>query len=398
MIPGDPNSRRKPIAVCLIVSSLEFGGAERQVIEIATSLDPKRFKPIILSLSEKVPLIEGNHAAQPLLHILPKRCRFDLSLVIQVAKFLRLHKIEIAHAFLFDSEVVTRLASPLAGVNVVVASERNTDYHRPRLHHVVQKLTLPLIHLMVANSQAGANFNHRTLGLAKHKLRVVHNGVDTARFRPDPAEGLRFREQHGISTNHFVLGMVASFKRQKDHPTFLRTAKRVLSEMPECRFIIAGDIIPGSKDSETYSREIHDLANTLDLQNRCIFTGNTTSIEGIYNACDLTLLISLREGTPNAALESMACGRPVIASDVSDNRHIIRDGETGHIVPVGRDDLAADRVISLLSQPELLERMSRAARAHVCNNFTPAHSARKLEEIYLQLFQNHGTKSETREP
>ena len=210
----------KPISVCLLISSLEFGGAERQVVEMVRSFDPKVVRPIICSLSSKVPLAKFLSGKKDELNIVEKRGRFDFTTIFRVARLLRRQHIDVVHAFLFDAEMVARLAAPLAGVKVVVASERNTEYERPRLHTVLLKSTEGLFDVMVANSMSGKRFNIRTLGLSDSQIEVVHNGVDVERFRPDRAAGLAFREKLGIGPETPLVGMVGSYKRQKAQDVF----------------------------------------------------------------------------------------------------------------------------------------------------------------------------------
>ncbi len=383
----------RPLRVCLLISSLEYGGAERQVIEMTRTFDRTTIDPLICTLSDKIPLVHNDPDIRALVHTVAKRGRYDVTMIPRLARFFRRHQIDVVHAFLFDAEIAARLAAPLAGVPVVIASERNADYVRRRLHQLVQRATKPLFDVMVANSHAGARFNIRTLGLDESRLRVVHNGVDTARFQPDEAAGLAFRGRIGIRSDEPVVGMVGSFKRQKDHATFLRMAAGVLRSLPNCRFVIAGDVISGSPDSAAYAEEIREFARELDLGERCLFLGNQDDMAGFYNACDLTALLSLREGTPNVALESMACGVPVIASDIADNAFIIRDGETGHIVPAGADGLAAERVTALLQDPGRLRAMGHAARDRICAEFSPQRAAGKLADIYLE--RHAASKSRT---
>jgi glycosyltransferase involved in cell wall biosynthesis len=382
MPPSDLPPPSGPLRVCLLISSLEFGGAERQVIEMTRIFDRTHIDPIICTLSEKIPLVENDPDIRALVHTIEKRSRFDLTTIPRLAGFLRRQRVDVLHAFMFDSEIAARLAAPLAGVGVVIASERNSDYVRPRFQQLVQRLTSPLFDVMVANSHAGARLNREVLGLDESRLRVVHNGVDTQRFKPDSATGAAFRARIGISPDEPVIGMVGSFKRQKDHATFLRMAAKLLETRPDCRFLIAGDVIAGSADSPVYAAEILELATALNLGERCLFIGNQQDIPGFYNACNLTALLSLREGTPNVALESMACGRPVIASDIADNALIIPDGEVGHIVPTRAWVEAASHAGRLLGDSARLHRMGAAARDHVCREYTPARAAGKLAMIY----------------
>jgi glycosyltransferase involved in cell wall biosynthesis len=388
----------KPISVCLLISSLEFGGAERQVVEMVRSFDRRRIRPLVCSLSREVPLAASLPRDGEDLCIVEKRGRFDFTTVFRVATLLRQRRVEVVHAFLFDAEIVARLAAPLAGVSVVVASERNTDYVRPLLHKVALKATSSLFDVMVANSNAGKQFNMRTLGSRASQIEVVHNGVDVARFHPDPAAGQKFRQALGIPLQDPVIGMVASFKRQKGHDRFLRMAAEVRRSFRETWFLVIGEPLRDDLDtSSRYESEIKELAKSLSLGERCRFLGSQEDVTAVYNACDLTALLSRHEGTPNVVLESMACGVPVVTTDISDNRLIIRNGTNGYIVP--RDDdgeAAAVHVKYLLSEPEARRAMGEAARACMCREFSLERAAQKLENIYANCLMRKDRRNTNR--
>lgn len=156
---ASPDSRPRPIVVCFLISSLEYGGAERQVVELVRSFDRHHVIPFVCSLSPKVPLASSLPAIDKDLCIIEKHGRFDFTTVFRVARLLRERRADVVHAFLLDAEITARLAAPLARVPVVVASERNTDYVRPAWHKVALRLTQPLFDVMVANAHAGKAFN-----------------------------------------------------------------------------------------------------------------------------------------------------------------------------------------------------------------------------------------------
>src|SRR5882724_4145765 len=160
----------KPISVCLLISSLEFGGAERQVVEMVRSFNPEIVKATVCTLSSKVPLARFLPGKRDELTIVEKRGRFDFTTIFRVARLLRRQRIDVVHAFLLDAEIVARLAAPLAGVPVVIASERNTEYTRSRLQTLALKSTQGMFDVMVANSTSGKNFNIRTLGLPAERI------------------------------------------------------------------------------------------------------------------------------------------------------------------------------------------------------------------------------------
>ena len=378
-----PKSNGRPISVCFLIGSLEFGGAERQVVELVRSFHPDHVKPFICSLSREVPLADYLPRKSEQLVVAEKRGRFDLTTVFRVAQILRQRRCDVVHAFLFDAEIAARLAARLAGTPAVIASERNAEYARPLLHHMALKLTQPLFTLMIANSHAGKAFNIRTLGLRASRIEVVHNGVDTERFYPDPEAGLAFRRKLGIPPHSPVVGMVGSFKRQKGQDSFVRMAARLAQALPDASFLIVGEPMrDDAEDGGRYAAEVKQLAAALNLADRCHFLGNQKEVRAVYNACDMTALLSRREGTPNVILESMACGIPVVSSDIADNRLIILDGVTGYVAPVDAPEAAAMRARWILCAPGERNRMGKAARSRICEKFSLPVAAGKLQAIY----------------
>jgi len=196
-----------------------------------------------------------------------------------------------------------------------------------------------------------------------------------------------------------VIGMVGSFKRQKAHHAFLRMAQRIHRLFPEAWFLLVGEVLQDDfAAGSLYEAEVKQLATSLGLGHRCQFLGNQGEIKAVYNACDATALLSLREGTPNVLLESMACGVPVLASDIADNSVIVHDRVTGYIVPKADDGAAANCAIELLSDQVKRNRMGAAAREHVCREYSIDRAARKMEEIYRMFLERKSSCGATKRP
>lgn len=382
MPPEKPakTARTRPLSVCLVVSSLEFGGAERQVVELVRSFDQTRIKPFVISLSNKVPLSKMLPNNAECLSIVAKKGRFDVSVIFRVAEVLRQREIDVAHAFLFDAEVITRLAARFTSVKLVVASERNTNYSQPAFQKLALKVTQPFFDVMIANSEAGKQFNVTTRGINPSRIEVVRNGVDVKRFSPNLAAGAAIRAELGIAASDPVIGMVGSFKFQKGHEFFLRMAAEVRKEFPNAWFLVLGEV-PERADP-TYYHETLALAKSLNLGDRCRFLGARNDMDAVYNSFDVMTLLSRHEGTPNVVLEAMASGVPVVATDVSDNRFIIEEGVTGHIVPVGDVAQPSACVSALLRNPNGRRAMGEKARDHVCSEFSFHGATTKMADIY----------------
>ncbi|MFO0837894.1 MAG: glycosyltransferase [Phycisphaerae bacterium] len=378
-----------PIPIMLLVSSLEHGGAERQVVELANHLDRARFDPTLCSLSELVPLAEHLRERERVLRIVPKQSRFDRGVIGKVAGMMKERGTRLVHNFLFDAEMVGRLAARRAGVAAVVASERNTDYRRPWSHWLGQHLTRGLFDLMVANSESGKRFNIRTLGLKPERIHVVRNGVDTDRFHP--LDKRTVRAALGLPHEVPIVGMVASFKRQKNHADYFRLARGVLARFPAAQFLCVGeplrDNLQGAQD---YHFEMHALLDELRLGEHFVFLGARQDMPEIYNACDLTVLTSAREGTPNVLLESLACGVPVVATDVSDNAQVVPQGQVGFVVALHDVSALTDRVCELLGDSGRRAALGVAARDWAQTEFSIPKMVERMQGVYEGVLRSKG--------
>lgn len=372
------------INVVIVVSNLEYGGAQRQIVELANHIDRDRFDLHVCSLSGYVPLASRLESAASHLHVLSKRFKFDVSVVPRLAGLLKRLRADIVHGYLFDAEIAARLAGRVAGTAAVGNSERNTDYTFKRIALVAHWLTRRCVDFYVANSNAGAKFSQRALGNPRRWYYTVHNGVNTNLFQPGNRAAARHRL--GLEDDEFVVGMFGSFKEQKNYELLFVTIRAVLDRHPRTRLLLVGDELAGGlHGSSDYKRRMLELAEHLELPGHTVFAGNRDDVENLYPACDVTALPSLFEGTPNVALESMAAGVPVVATAVSDNPYVVREGETGYLVALGDSATFCERLLTLARDRELRERMGRAARRWVETEFSCARLAAKTEAVYLDV-------------
>lgn len=374
---------RGRVRVMLVVSSLEHAGAERQVVALANHLDRDLFEMHVCSLSEHVPLAVGlgQHTT---LHVVQKRSRFDTSVISRLAALLKRLRIDVVHTFLFDAEIAGRLAARLAHVKVCIGSERNTDYVRPRLHTLALRLTRSFCDGLVANSRSGKRFNIRTLGLPDSHIHVVYNGVDTNVFRPRTVDALR--GELGIADGDRVVAMVAHFKRQKNHGMFFEVATRVLESEPNTWFLCVGEPLrDGLQGSNEYHQQMSQLVDSLGIRSRFKFLGTRSDVADIYNICDVVVLTSRREGTPNVLLEAMASGVPVVATDVADNAVHVPNGHTGYIVPLDDVEQMAEHLLCLLSDQDARNEMGHRAEAWVHQRYALGEMSGAMAAVYRHL-------------
>jgi len=341
------------------------------------------FESYVVSLSDHVPLALLLQDRERRLHILKKKGRFDITRLFRLCFLLRRLKIDIVHGFLFHGEIAARIAGFMAGTKIVIGSERNSQHNYKKIQYLTYNLTKKLVHTCIANSKAGLEFNRNLFNLPEAKYRVVYNGVDTNRFRP--RDDISLRQEIGIPEDCFVLGMFASLKVQKNHPYLLKTIARLLERRTDFRLLLIGDaIFAGGCESKSYSESVLQMIDDLNLRSYCLFLGRRDDVELLYNLCDLTLLPSLYEGTPNVALESLACGVPVIATDVSDNRYVIPDNKVGYIVSLDDHVAFSDKIDSLLTDELLRSKFKANARKWILEKFSIDKMVSGLAKIYSE--------------
>lgn len=378
------------ITVAIVVSNLEYGGAQRQIVELANNIDISLCELHVVSLSQYVPLSVGLRIPRGQFHVVEKHHKYDISVAWRLAQLLRKINAHIVHGYLFDAEIAARLAGRIAKVVAVGGSERNTDYQLKKIQLATYRLTRSMVDFVIANSNAGAAFNSRTLGHPIEMYRVVHNGIDTTRFRPTgPAPT---RDELDIPKDHFVIGMFGSFKAQKNHIMLFRSYQKFLASHPDSTLLLVGDQLAGGlHGSSDYYAEMRHAVRELGIDNNSLFVGNRDCVESLYNACDVTVLPSLFEGTPNVALESMACEVPVVATRVSDNDYVIRDGQTGYLVELDDVDALVDRLSHLADDPTTRLRMGKAARQRMIEEFSSIRLAEKTLQVYTEIIDARGT-------
>jgi glycosyltransferase involved in cell wall biosynthesis len=367
--------------VVLMISDLEHGGAQRQVVALANGLMLSGVQVDVVSLSDYVPLADGLKDADCRLHVMTRRWKLDASIVWRVGRWLRRHQPDVVHSFLFDAEMIARLTATREGGTVVIGSERNADYPISRWRLGMLRATRGRLDAMIANSHAGRRFQMERFGVAGERVHVVPNGVDTERFAPRPVDEVR--EQLGLRADTPVVGMFASFKAQKNHPMFFRMARRVRERHPEARFLCVGaELHTAFGGSDAYPEQMRRAMMEMDLDEAVLLLGRQDAVERLYNACDVSVLTSHHEGTPNVVLEAMACGVPVVVTDVADNARIVPEGKAGFLVADDDDAAMARHVDGLLSDTGQRRRMGESARMWVAREFPLSALVARTISVY----------------
>ena len=219
------------------------------------------------------------------------------------------------------------------------------------------------------------------------RVPVIYAGVDVERFHPELGAS-SLRHEIGIAAEAKVVAMVARFQRVKGHHIFQALAERVLEEQPDTHFIVAGDDVFGVGTDQRYRDDILARARqSAVLRERLHYVGFRHDVEAVYAAADVFVCPSEFESYGVANLEAMACGLPVISTDRGGPKETIVDGETGYLVESGDVATFAAKVLGLLDDPALRDRIGEAGRRRVETCFSTAAASTAHTRIYEDLLR-----------
>lgn len=378
-----------------LINSFHQGGSERQAVQLARLLAGSNRHRLRVACLERrgVLLDEALQLGLPEIPEYPLTSFYDANAVRQLRRFaayLREHRVAVVHTHDFYTNVFGMAAAALARVPVRIASRRETGGMRSRAQKKIERSVYRLAHAIVANAEAV----RRVLideGVSDEKIFTVYNGLDLERLTPK-ADG----EREGVAasfnlpheeTRRFVT-IVANLRHDvKDHPTFLRAARRVRAAVPDAAFVIAGE--------GELTQPVRSLAAQLEIEHDVFFTGRCRDVAALLSVSEVCVLSSRAEGFSNAILEYMAAARPVVATDVGGAREAIVEGETGFLVAAGDDEALAERIITLLREPERARRMGQSGRLRVEQKFSCAAQLENTLNLYERLLASkHPARSQ----
>ena len=379
-----------------LIDSFEQGGTERQAVQLARLLhETGRHRVRLACLDARGVLRpEAERVAGGEIPEYPLTSFYDRNAFEQVrrfARFLRERRVEVVHTHGFYTNTFGIVAAALARVPARVASRRETQGFRTAAQKSFERhVTFRLAHAVVANAEAVRRDLVRQ-GVPAGRVVTVYNGIDAARVEPrmSRADALAYFKLPG--GRRFVTIVANVNHPVKDHPTFLRAARRVRAEVADAAFVIAGE----GMLLESYRA----LAAELGIGEDVFFTGRCERVGDLLALSDVCVLSSKAEGFSNSILEYMAAGRPPVVTDVGGAREAVTEGETGHIVAPGDEEALAARVAALLRDPEGARLMGERARRVVEQKFSCGAQLARVEGLYERLLRRpapSGARAEAR--
>ncbi|MBD3347910.1 MAG: glycosyltransferase [Candidatus Eisenbacteria bacterium] len=367
----------RPARVVFWAGSFELAGTQRFLLSLLRGLDRSVYEPIVFSTKPEGELLPEIESLGASVHEFgtgrsPLSPR-TIGGLWRAGRFLRRERVDALCCMLGITTLFGPLVGRAAGVPVVVNSQRNMGYwlrgrSRRWLYGFVSRR---IVDAVLVNSRAAGEELVGRFGVDAGKVHEIPAGVDVAAFESARRDE-ELRRELGLE-NVRVVGAVGKLSRVKNHALFLRAAARVVGSRKDVAFLIVGDG-PLRKDLE-------ELAGWLGLTRRALFLGDRRDVPELLKLMDVFVMPSMSEGLPNAVMEAMAAGLPVVATDVGGVSELVVDGRTGRLVAPDDENELAEAVTSLLEAPGRAAEMGAAGHERVKAGYDVGASVVRFEDV-----------------
>lgn len=370
-----------PIRLFTFMAYLAIGGTERQILNIRSGLDPRRFTQHLGCFGRFDDQLSVDLSDTPV-QIYRIRKLYGVRAmkeVVRLSLYLKKHHIDIMHAYNFYANVFAVPAARLAGVPVVLASCRDTGEYWTARQRRVNKFVCRFADGVIVNAEAIKSVLIAE-GYAAERITVIHNGILCPALKSS-AEKKAIRHTLNVPTEGPLIGVVARVARLKGIEYFIMAAREVLDRLPNAHFLVVGPCA-----DLDYREQLKQLTARLGLQHRLTYTGFRLDIPDLLPALTVSVLPSISgEGLSNSLLESMAAGVPVVATHIGGNLEVVMDGVTGLLVPPKNPTELARAICRVIETPDLAEAMGRAGRERVVDRFGNDRMIEKMQRVYQDL-------------
>jgi glycosyltransferase involved in cell wall biosynthesis len=378
----------------LMLSAGMISGAFRMMMDIIEHIDNNKFKICVAYKPEysewgeyEIELIKNSGAT--IVHLRGGRL-FDPRTFIDIWKILRQEEIDILHSWDVLG-VPARIIGRLAGVKIVeeVANPPPKVHDEISFkHYWINKWTSFLADGFVAcsNEIQKRYYSEKPVYLKDKIFTAINNCVEVPAISLTDDHISSLRKRYDIKGNEIILTSIGYFNEQKAQKDLLKAFKTVTEQRAGVKLFLVG--------WGRLEEELKKATKDMGIEQLVTFTGklNRSEVFDVLTITDLFVLSSHWEGFGIVMAEAMALGKPVISTDTDGGREVVKEGETGILVPIKRPDLMAQAILELLENPELMVQMGKRGLERVKKYFNCERFIKGYEQFYLDVFQANKNK------
>ena len=369
------DDRARPIRVLHVLNTLQTGGAEYLVLNIAKVVDRARFELLVASMEGDGEIGEELRKLGVPIFTLARRRGLDPLLVPKLVALLRRERIDVVHTHNVAPWLYAGVAARLAGA-AVCHTEHSSLFRDQKALKKAERVLGLITRAVICDGDDVRRQLTEEQGLSLRNVVTIYNGVETAVYGDAAlaADRAALREAAGIPRDARVVGTVARLEPVKDQVTLLRAFERVAAEVPGARLVLVGD---GS-----LRQALGQQAAGAGLAGKVTFLGRRPDVANILPMFDVFALSSISEGLPLTVLEAMSAGLPCVSTAVGAVPEAIVDGVTGKLCKPGDVDGLATALLSLVGDPARARRLGEAGQKRARAEFDLREMTRRYQDLW----------------
>ena len=373
----------KIVVLYIIDTFIEMGGAEKNLFQLVTGLNPAKYTPLVICL-QGGPLKNILQEAQiEVIDLGIKRIYTPVAFwkAGQIFDLIRKRDVKIVTTYHEGADFWGGLIAKIVGVPIIISSRRDMGYKLKKRHVFFYKLINPIFNKIIAVSDAVKEVIVSRENVSPEIIDVIHNGLNLKLFeskakRIEVLESLKLNDK--ILNKNALIGIIANLRPIKGHKFFFEAAALILNIIPDAFFLVVG----AYDKKDNYVKELMDLIATLNIEKNIIFTGSRNDMGEILSLVDVCVFSSINEGFSNAVIEAMAAGKPVVATNTGGTPEAVVNNKTGFTVPPCNSGALADAILKLLNNKELATQMGLAAKKRAIELFSEEKMIKNIETLY----------------
>ncbi|WP_404309353.1 glycosyltransferase family 4 protein [Neorhodopirellula lusitana] len=367
--------------IALVIPTMVRGGAEKQVVLLAIGLQQAGHDVHVVLLTHDGPRSEELRRAGIPVELIGKKFKADPTALWRLVRWFKRVRPDVVHTWLFAANSFGRVAARIAGVPVILASERCVDPWKTTGHFVIDRWLAKSTAAITTNSVGVRDF-YAAHGLNASQFEIIPNGVPSG---PDVTgnENPITREEAfaalAVDTNRKLIVAVGRLWPQKRVRDLIWAGELIATARQDTTLVIIGD---GPQRGELLRHR-----DAVSQPAHVRFAGAREDVASLLPHADAFWIASEYEGQSNAVIEAMLAGVPVIASDIPGNRDLVIDGETGWLFKLGNEEQLVQHTIQVFDHPDRTSVITTAAKNRIESEFQVSEMVTRHIDLYTRLLQ-----------